>query len=543
MSTEKKVYDIYAPLLNYKKAISEFNRPAITINWIPIDHQRRLKAYEVLSALYFNYSRDYRNSPESGDEGSNDSIWEMGDPAWLCDTLKSKLLGNEYGIAIEMPDELRDFDPAAEGADAALVSLKEKLDARQTYLRRWWKNQRVALMVDENESKCSYLGDCAWMAEWDPVDKIPKLRTYDPGFVFPFPGCNEESIEEGGGMVSDRLVVAWEEDSESWKDEEDYIILWQDIYELRVKGDKKSCWRHSGYYRFNSADKLELDNIFDTKSAIEGTESGWVDLGIDFIPVMMVPNIQVQGSEFGLSNLHFHVDNLDAVVNNETDLQKNSSYLGGAMIALSGKDVSQSIDPTTKRPRPIKVAPNTAVTLGEGGSMALLNTSTMQTALIETLNYEIDKLIRNSGVTEIGAGRIEAGQLSTLSIMILMQPLLDKIYPRRVQRNVHYAKLFWMVQRLYQIFGSPEERKLFEGDVYDVVIKFGDIVPRSRVDAMDYYIKLAQLAGDEAALEIARKEGLDIDVKKIIEQKKESAAARAKEETDIFNMRLGLNNQ
>jgi hypothetical protein len=551
MAAEDKVYDIYAPILNYKKSITVLNRPAITINWIPREHSRRLKAYEILAALYFNYSRDYRNNPESGAANENDTIWEMGDPAWLCDTIKAKLLGDRFELVIDTPDEIKDLDRLrnAEGADAARIAeldkLKMLLDQRQAYLREWWNDEGVAVKVDENEAKASYLGDCAYMVEWNEDKNAPAIRTYDPGYVFPFYDCDDVSVQEGvKEMVKDRVVIAWEEDSETWKDMDNFFILWHDIYELRVGANgKKSCWRHSAYYKFNSAEKFDLRTLFDSSAMIENTERPWEDLGIDFIPIVVIPNIQVQGADFGISNTHLHIDNFDAIINNDTDLQKNSSYLGGATVGFSGKDVTQAIDPVTKRPEPILISPNTGFALGENGSMTLLDTSRMQTALLETTKYEIDKLIRNTGVTEIGAGKVDSGSLSTLSIMILMRPLLDKIYPMREQRRAHYARLFWMVQRLYQIFGSSEEISLFVDPLYKTTINFGEIVPVNKAERIDYYLKLVDLIGERAALEIARKDGLDINIEQVLADKAQDRAARTKSEADLFNLRMGLNNQ
>jgi len=101
-----KVYDQYASVLNYKNDITVLNRPAVSVSWIPENNLRRIKAYEVYHAYYDNYSRDYRLPPDSGGTSHNDNIVEVGDPAWFCDKLKSKLLGDDIKLTIPIPRRL-----------------------------------------------------------------------------------------------------------------------------------------------------------------------------------------------------------------------------------------------------------------------------------------------------------------------------------------------------------------------------------------------------------------------------------------------------
>ena len=101
-----KIYDLYASLLNYKKQIGDL-KLARSYNWIPDEHLRRLQAYELLTAFYQNYSRDFRMAPEAGDEGNNDDIMESGDAAWLCNKIKAKLLGGNPKLSMPGPKTLR----------------------------------------------------------------------------------------------------------------------------------------------------------------------------------------------------------------------------------------------------------------------------------------------------------------------------------------------------------------------------------------------------------------------------------------------------
>jgi hypothetical protein len=557
-ASENKVYDIYASLLNFKKAIGALNRPGIDFTWIPQEHERRLKAYELLEAFYYNYSRDYRFSPESGDTSHNDDIFEAGDASWLCRKIKAKLFGDGMTIAMEMPDELKglkETDQAAEGAQknaAPLLALQTSLSAREDYIKRWWKDNNIFLSIDENETLCSYLGDCAYLIEWVKEIKngaevgLPGLRTYDPGFVFPFYNCNDKSLEDNSTPVKDRVIIAWQETSKAIADnvgQDQFFIIFRDIYELRVDAaGAKKCFRKSGYYKYDASTEIDLLNLVDD-NLLNEKDKAWVDLGIDFMPVVCIPNITVQGHDFGLSNMHFLIGILDAIINADTDIKKNSEKLGGASVFVSGKDISLARDPVTKQPKAISIQPNTIYPLGEGGDATLLDTANMQKAILDTKSVLEKKLLRNSNITEIGAGAIDVQQLSTLSIKILMQPLLDMINPMRDQRNRYYSTIFFYVQRLFQIFGTMEEKAIFADPLYDFFLKWGKILPDDDKAKLEEYGILEKLTDTETMLEKMKEDGYNVDIKKVMERKKAAADQQAQSQMDIFGLGRSMNNQ
>jgi hypothetical protein len=552
---EEKVYDIYAPLLNFKKALEQLNRVGVSFQYIPKEHRRRLKAYELLEAFYYNYSRDYRFSPDSGGTSQNDTIFEAGDAQWICDTIKSKLFGDKIDIAIEMPDEIKEIGTLRDSGKeperlAELEALRSGLVQREAYLRRWWKNNNVRIDIDKNEQKCSYLGDCAYLVEW-VKEKIegewisrPNIKTYDPGFVFPFFNCNDKSLD-GDALVKDRVILAWEETSRAILDnvgEDQFFVIYREIYELRVdkNGDQK-CFRKSGYYKYNGSENVDLLNLIDD-NLLDESGAKWEDLGIDFMPVLIVPNIEVEGHDFGLSNLHFLIGVIDAMINNDSDIRKNSELLGGASVFASGKDVRLAIDPVTKQPKAIAIQPNTFYPLGEGGSAVLLDTSSMQKALLDTHGVIEKKLLRNSKITEIGAGKVEVSQLSTISIKLLMQPLLDKINPMRDQRNRRYSTMFYYVQRLFQLKGTTEEKSIFASPLYDFTVKWGAILPGDEKAKLEEYAAFNALTDDQTTLERMKDDGEPVDVQKVLGRKKAQKAEQVAANADLFGLRAGAEN-
>jgi hypothetical protein len=538
-----KVYDLYASILNFKKQIAILNRPALNISWIPLEHQRRLQAYEILSAFYDNYSRDFRMAPESGDTSQNCLIFEAGDPAWLCNRIKSKLMGDKVSISMPGPSALKNIDALkAAGTDTSgLEKQKATITAREKFLQDWFDDNNIIEQIDENETLCSYLGDCVFMVQWDESEGRPDIKTYDPGFYFPYYDINEASLDDTNkDPVIKRIIVAWEEAYSDWNLSADsnnqYYKIWRDIWELRKKSDgSKYCARLYGYFRFNGSLNIEIDDL-SIEEMIEGTSKGWEVLPIDFLPFVHIPNIKRQGHDFGESNLHKLMALFDAIINNRTDMKKNSEKLGGAVVFVSGTEASIPKDPITKAPIAIEIEPNSVYFLGENGRADLLNTAQMQEALLKTGDMLMQTLIRNSDITEIGAGLIKpSGQMpSGYALSILLQPLMEKIGPMRTLRKQRYTWLFYMVQRLWQTYGSPEEKSIFSGDLFNAFLNFGNILPADQSGMLDYYIKLGTLVDEQTVLETMKADGVNIDPAIVLQRMADEAAKKIKAQQDMF---------
>ena len=245
----------------------------------------------------------------------------------------------------------------------------------------------------------------------------------------------------------------------------------------------------------------------------------------------------MQGQKFGASNLHWHVALVDAIINAYNDLKHNAEYLGGATVFASGKDARYKRD-SSGDPLPVGIAPNTMYMLGEGGDMQLLDTANLQKALLDTIEKLDKKLIRNAEITEVGAGVYSSQQeLSGKALKILIQPLLDKITPMRAIRRRRYTMLFWMVQRLLQVYGSPEEKALFAGDLYNCYLEFGNILPDDEAEQVDEYVKLEGLIGIEATLDKMIENGWTLDKAAILAAKQEAAEKAQASMMDAFGVR------
>lgn len=560
MALPTKVYDLYAPILNYKNKITELKRPFVTESWIPESHERRIQAYDVLAAYNNCYSRDYRNtSAESGVAADNDKIIETGNAEWLCLKFKNKLLGGELSITVPVPKKygneetlknlqasiLPDLKAYAIKQLAVLNEMKARLSLRESYLQGWFQDEMIALKIDENEETCSFLGDCCYYVQWNTVTGVPEIITYDPGTVFPYFNLQGEvSLEDEKTPVSDRVFVAWEEIADEFKDdkvddkENAYTKLFRDTYELRMMSSGKRCFRQKVIFKHVIGDSMQIWQYDDKEFYNDQQSLKWEDLGIDFIPIVWIPNMVVQGDVFGKSNIHTLIPTLDSLMNTDTDLGENSEHLGGATVFVSGKDIVIRKDSVTKEPLPVPLQPRTILPLGEGGRMDLLDTSTMQEALLKTGDKTLKDFIRLSEITEAGAGMIKPSDIpSGVALRILMQPLLDKINPRRMHRQNAYKALFYCVQRLYQIYGNQDEKAIFADPLTDALIQFGAILPSDDSTMLDYYTKLMDLLDEETVLEMMKEDGYQFDIATIMQRRQEKKKAAAQAQADLFTFR------
>jgi len=549
---DSKTYDMYAPILNYKKAITVLKRPSVNYSWVPGDHLRRLKAYEILWSYWNNISRDFRMAPESGDDSQADDLLEMGDAEWLVGKLKAKLFGDDVKIAVHTDNMEEEIDVLLKlvtnkdiqdeeiktSAKERAAEVQQKLalvPGRQVFLRNWWHDQAIFNIIDKTETKGGFLGDMVYYTYWDEAEKTVKIKSYDPGFCYPYIFGDEPDLswDDTETEVSERMIVAWEESVTDTS-----FIIYREVYELRIgKGGVLRLWKQKARFEYGGEEK-DLTS-FGEDELMEGEALDWVDIGIDFMPFVWIPCIGVAGEEpFGISYLHFSICMLDSLINSYSDLTVNSEYLGGVTVLASGKNIKPRRDSTTLEPIAVEIQPRSMYYLGEDGNVTILDTSRMQTAIKETIEKQEEKFLRNNNIPDIVAGKMQSGQIpSGVALALMMQPLSDKISPIRQQRSESYSYLFYNVQRLFQLYGEPYVKGIFSGELSEVQLQYGPLIPSDDEASIKRYVMMQDLVDDKTILEIAKREGLNIDVDVVQKRLEEQREKKLKEQQDLFSMR------
>ena len=529
MSTPNKVYDIYAPILNYKESIDDLNKPFTSIEWIPNNSIRRIKAYEILGAYWNNISRDYRQPPEDNSTSDNDEIAEFGDAEWINSTIKNKILGDEVKIFVDstrltnnisiLTNIIEDKDNGLENTKPyeeqlqILKALNAVAPAREIYLRDWWTDNNVYIEIDKNESKLGVIGDAVYQVYWDDINKKPMLKTIDAGFCFP------ESFEDGTGIsyatgsedISERMTIAWEMVNPDTQDSR--LLLHREVYELKFNG---TCKKQ--VVEFYVSNDINLNTVEITEDTFFGGDLVYKDLGIDFLPFTWFANVAIEGEEpFGISNLHFIISLLDNIMNSYTDLDYNSNYLGGAVVFANGMKASRNADGSINT---IGIQPRALNFVGDG-NVTLMDTSRMQDALVKTIDTLTEKLLSLLSIPSImtNTGKENSGVApSGYALTVLMQPLMDKIKPMRAVRKQGYSDVLEKIQKLYRKFGNSYEKELFKDKLIFTSLRFGNLLPGDVKLLADKWATVSTILDKRSTIDQMKNDGLEIDVDQVIER-------------------------
>ena len=453
-------------------------------SWVPLSHRRRLASYKLLSAIYNNAHKCFL---QRGEE-----ILEYGDAALVVETLRDALIGST-GIKIIVDNIEND----AIG--------KKKVDR----LRKWWKDELMDTKLFENETNCSSLGDSVYRLRWstkNPRKPTVKVDTFDPGFFFP-------DFDEDGDL--EKVHLAWEEVViDDAGNEVTYV--YKETYEL-ING---ICHVTAGWYdpqRDDNVSDLEYSlnylKLVKYKTDVDGNPYDRLSLQIDFIPIVYVPNISVQGEPFGKSDLSIVIDLLAEMANTNTDMAANTSILGSPPMVIQSENVVGA-DDGMGASQVATVGPGQTIEVGANGDAHLLDVSGMNTALDSYLKKLDQKLYENTRATKLAAGKMEGSAIpSGISLRLMQNPLVQKTLPKRILRSYKVGLMLKFVQKMFLAFGIPQDRECFTADEYDVIVEFGDIFPTDRSQAIND-LAVAYAAGFmslDVAVSMCQKYGVDID--------------------------------
>jgi hypothetical protein len=418
-------------------------------------------------------------------------ILEYGDAALVIDTLRDALIGSS-GIKLTAAD----------------IETNPATRKRIERLRKWWKAELMDTKIFENETNCAALGDSVYRLRWSKkVGKkaTVKVDTFDPGFFFPV-------FDEDDDLI--KVYLAWEE-TVLLGNGEDEVRIYKETYEL-IDG---VCYVTAGWYRHERSDtKSDLEYSLSDLELIEYKYDGdtpydHISLEIDFIPIVYIPNISVQGEPFGKSDLSVVVDLLGEVANSNTDMAANTSLLGSPPLVIKS-DSSYGSDSDDGEAQIATVGPGQVIEVGPQGDAHLLDVSEMNTALDQYLKKLDQKLYENTRATKLAAGKMEGSVIpSGISLRLMQNPLVQKTLPKRLLRSYKLSLMMKFVQKMFLAYGSADDRLYLDPDNTEVDVEFGDIFPTDRTQAVND-LAMAYTSGFlslETVVRACVKYGIDID--------------------------------
>ncbi|MFC8447718.1 hypothetical protein [Kitasatospora sp. NPDC057223] len=514
--------------LNYKPIMAQPVRAGVgpfgdlAGGWVPPEDLRRLQAYKVLAAYDQNQAGQLAFT--GGDESGLDRR-ELGDPAKINAAALGYLLGASQRIVV----------PGAEGDNSLQAAPGSAADV-QARLRDWARRELLPLRMQQCERSAVRSGDGVYTLAWNPQVGRPVLRTFDPGFFFP-----EVDDEIDGGEFPGRVHFAWElpEDPRTGRK----ARLRRITYELGPIGAATRPVPASGKAGAHrewatGPDGGSVLTAGDTADPVSGlisrrypwapgrpsqttcylTDAEWLledlkaahdvynlpsdkaeyrvradgevlqglDLHVDFMPVVHLTNsVPDAGEHWGQPVISRVMQVLDEIAATDTDSSAASATTGQPLLAVSGARAQK--DRNTGQPLPIEVKPGTVISLGDGGSMTVLDTSAQLAELRERTDHLLDRLAGNSRLTSSGLGTLQPSQVpSGYALALALGPLDSLVGEMRLARAHKYALLLRMVGRLFQagrVEGWPE------GELPPAELVWGPHVPTDRTATLEEVTK------------------------------------------------------
>lgn len=533
---EEMIVDPWSAL-SFKRAMGGKRQAGVSWtnpSWVGPENQRRLLAYKIRDAYYKNIARHFLASTDTKKRSDHR---EYGDAGLLVETVKAALLGDRQEIVVPGADKFNENDDNKQDITAGSENEEDQAEAKRAQsleddLRRWWRKERGQMKLVETERNAIKLGDAVLALGWDDKRKRPSLRVYDPGNYYPVLDDADED------EFTDRVDIAWELDEEETPEGKVKVhrITWE-MAESESVGSLP--WNDSDvpvtHECFMSEGVWTIDKNFDgtvhdfTEAGVEwvkqpdGTDRNRVPLGIDFIPVVHIPNTVALLDIFGASVLDNVMQILDDIASTDTDAQQASALAGFPVIAVSkGRVETVSGGDGTKV---MTYGPGTLLEVGDG-TMSVLDMSNGLTALTTYMNALIDRLEVNARVPAGVLGRVKPSDVpSGVALALSFGPLRTMVDEMRLVREDKYRLLLRFVTRLMLKNQTltmnelpDEEAELVFGtflivDVYSVVTQVTSLLNAgaiSRLTALQMLIE-AGIPIEDAAKEIAAIQSEDFE--------------------------------
>lgn len=501
-----------------------FNPP----KWIRPEDQRRTMAYAILRAYTDNAAREFMLSKERSEV---DARREYGDAALLVNTVLAALMGEDQQIVTEGAEEVEldteksvsDIDAGTADATAEQAAAQAALDL-QDWLRDWAKDERLALKMLETERRAINLGDGVYVLGWDPELARPRLDVYDPTFYFPvIPDDGHEfpqKVHLAWEVVDDRLDRAqkvkirrltWElgdirpqnapgllpralggaseilRNGDRRKAPGDGGIERQ--YPWNDKPSTKTCFFSDAHWTMSSGRATVTDltgAAAEYATDAEGNVLNQLDIGLDFLPVVHMPNTVAIIDHYGRSVLATVLQILDDISNADTDLSAASATTGHPVLALQGGTVEKDSRGRSK----MTYAPGEILETGEG-KMDVLDTSKSLAALIDYIEFLLKRLSVNSRVAEALLGRIKPSEVpSGVALQLGFGPTEQLVKEMRLVRDEKYPLLLKFVHRIAWAAQEGGQMTDVPTEWIHSEIKMGSFLPQDKAAAVDQVTKL-----------------------------------------------------
>jgi hypothetical protein len=411
--------DTWAALDFKTKTVARDSR--VIADWIG-DQRRRMNAYIMLDAYKRNSARYFLDLGVE-DEDIRGDRRELGDAQVIVDTIVAGLLGND--VTVVCPDS-----PDLE-----------------KWAQSWAKKVKAVRKMFNAEDQAVGLGDGVIALSWDGVKKRVEMKSYNPGFYFPvLDGASDDEFPT-------RVNIAWEFIRLN-RDKMEETWIRRRTWDLVEVDGRTTCLYSDGEWLL---DDLELGDDYDSLPVSkahwytnsDGVELDELDLKIDFIPVVHIPNTSSDEDEhFGQSSLATILQIIDEIQATDSDLAKGSSIAGFPPLAADGA-IGATVDSEGRNVE--TYGPGTVFS----GHLSTIDTSKSLDALIKYLEKLLNRLAVNSHLPEAVIGRVKPSEVpSGLAFALGFAPMKAMLYRMRLIREEKYPLIFKFAYRLAKAAGA-----------------------------------------------------------------------------------------
>lgn len=428
-------------------------------DWVPEEHENRLRQYAFFRALHENAYGELFKDP-----AKRKKLREYGDYSLVVDTSRDAVLGDQVGI---------DVPGADDEANAGAV-------ARRLMLQQWAKRERWASRLYMGETDAAAVGDAVYeiRAEGDRIT----LRAHDPESFFP--------VWKNSVGDFDEAYLAWEERNTGQylptqpanltdlrnRDGEDvlYVAHYRTVDRataaalgVRFGGDddrQEVALVSAAWYRIKKRDGTPargfafLEKLADEVRA-DGTPVKDSDTGFETPPLWYVPNLEQTGQPWGKPEGASVFQALIDAAQDHTDLKENTFYNAFPPLYDENPPAPQAVrrpgEPATPNQGTTPYKPGT---IYNGRKLGAVDLSNGNALLLEHERFLIDKVLTNTRTTHIAAGLVKPNEVpSGAALLIGMMPLVSKTMPKRIIREDKLGLMLKHVIRWHRRHGNPAD--------------------------------------------------------------------------------------
>lgn len=522
------------------------------------DQKRRWNAYARYRAMLGGVGRTYLIPDPTLDTPLADTWREYGDPYVIVATQAAAVLGEDPLIVVgdaedplpdrpdippePAPPNLEDTSPEAralltgahaqvlatwatqaEGVIAAWVERAEarpRLLARQAWLRDWAYAEGFWAKVTENEAENIVpLGSGVYVFGWSADKNRPTCEIYEPEAYYPV------LDERDPNTFPNKVHLAWQF-TRTAEDGTETEMVRRITYELVPLEDAPpgpgtarpryltaedththTCLLSDGVWL--AADFEKVTDILEgaewaTTIDAAGNE---VELrqwptGLDFIPVVHVPNTLASVHHFGRSALSPVVQLLDDIAGNDTDTAQAAGWAGDPPLAIRGLQPGQTT---------VNVSRGKSFAVAENGGVDTIPMAENLGRLMERTSELLKRLSVNSRTPEGLLGRVDPSEVpSGIALTLSFTAFSQLIKGMRLARAMPYSLALRFVQR---IAIQAQDPTLDGTEVEPAEIQFGTFMPQDLAGMATVLgsLRSSGLLSQETGVQMAREAGVPVE--------------------------------